>query len=82
MSSGPAVVDATGRWGEGHASYPGRSVCLLMAAKPWARKVARRDEGQAEVSRGQSSRFAGGERTEHVEPNWHGAFDAPRRRSK
>ena len=31
MSSGLAVVDATGGWGEGHASYPGRSVCLPTA---------------------------------------------------
>ena len=29
-SSGPAVVVATGRWGEGHASYPRRSVRLPM----------------------------------------------------
>jgi len=27
MSSGPAVVDAAGGWSEGHAPYPGRSVC-------------------------------------------------------
>ena len=30
MSSGPTGVVATGRWGESHASYPGRSVRLPM----------------------------------------------------
>jgi hypothetical protein len=33
MSSGPTGVDAAGRWGEGHASYPGRSVWPLMKPK-------------------------------------------------
>ena len=28
-SSGPQVVNAADMWSEGHASYPGRSVCLL-----------------------------------------------------
>jgi hypothetical protein len=48
-----AYVDAAGRWGESHASYPGRSACL-----PLASQVERRDEGQVEVSRGNSSRSA------------------------
>lgn len=28
MSSSTADVDATGRWGEGHVSYPRRPACL------------------------------------------------------
>lgn len=41
MSSGPAGVVATGRWGEGHASYPGRSVRLPM------RRSAKQTEGRS-----------------------------------
>ena len=37
MSSGPAVVDAAGRWSEGHAPYPGRSACL-----PWEQQCEQR----------------------------------------
>src|SRR5678816_764377 len=41
MSSGPAGVVATGRWGEGHASYPGRSARPPMrrGAKTTARAI-------------------------------------------
>jgi len=49
-------VYAAGMWGEGHASYPGRSVRL-----PLARLAEKRTDGWAEVSRGHSSRAHGGE---------------------
>ena len=58
-------VDAAGRWGESHASYPGRSVCL-----PCASCTERCGEGQAEVSRGRIScqRTAVKGRTRGAEP--------------
>ena len=40
-------VDATGRWKEGHASYPGRSGVLPRGA----RKTGRWTDGAPEVSR-------------------------------
>ncbi len=47
MSSRSSVVYAAGSRGEGHASYPGRSACLLYASV-----TARWSDGDAEVSRG------------------------------
>src|SRR4030067_2318769 len=44
-------VDAAGRWEEGRASYPGRSVDL-----PRATGAVRGRDGSAEVSRGRRSR--------------------------
>jgi len=45
------AVYAAGRWDEGHAHYPGRSVSL-----PCATGAERRRDGLAEVSRGHTSR--------------------------
>ena len=56
MSSGLAVVDVADARGEGHVSYPGRSVCL-----PCASPVERRGDGRAEISRGQVTAVHSGE---------------------
>ena len=46
-------VDAAGGWSEGHASYLGRSVVVLEAA----RDVERRTDAAAEVSSGHINRL-------------------------
>ena len=61
MLSGPAVVDAAGTRGEGHAPYPGRSVRL-----PCATFVERLGHERTEVSRGREAAVYCGERAEHV----------------
>ena len=72
MSSGPAVVDAAGIWGEGHAPYPGRSAYLLERA----REAGRRTMGRQESAEAKVAVAHDGERAEREKPNRHEAFDA------
>jgi hypothetical protein len=67
-----AGVDAAGRWGESHASYPGRSAGLPQGLVT-PRGVATGEQKSAEAV---LSRSAQRRRAEHEEPNRHGALDA------
>ena len=72
MSSGLACVYAAGEWGEGHASYPGRSVFLpKRLAAPRGAAKGRQKSAEAEVAAGARRR-----RAEHEEWRRRRAFDA------
>ena len=65
MSSGPAGVDATGEWEEGHVPYPPRSARLPARASKAARSAQDvRKSAEAKVAVSQY-----GERAEHEVTN-------------
>ena len=65
-------VDATGIWGESHASYPGRSAYLPLRR---ASRAERPDEGYEEVSRGCKA-ASHGSRRPNMRREWPGALEA------